>query len=167
MSFHSENFGLYPKEKQLKSWVGDAALLFITRLVLSEKYHFLPIKFQMQREKYIVKNSSLTKYCLRNKLNFGCNHLEILMNELILSNEIDKAKEIILDIINHDEKTIKQLDSEQILNGDIKPEFKEQFIKKQIQRKEMQEKHEKIRNLNVHYLFKEELHKELKSNVIL
>lgn len=162
MSFHSKNYGLEPTEKQFFSWVGDAALLFIARLVLTEKYPFLPIKLLMSRERHLVENYALNNYCKRNNLPFGCNHLEIEINELVLNGEINKAKEIILDILKYSD-AIKSMDYQQITDGKINEKFKIQLVEKYKTREQIAEKHNQIRNSDLHWTQKKELHKQLKA----
>lgn len=161
MSFPSKNYGLEPTEKQLMSWTGDAALMFVARLVLIEKYPFIPIKFLMSRINFIIQNDTLTAYCKRKNLPFGCNHLEIKFCELILNNKIDEAKDIILDIINNSH-LIKLTDYHQITNGKLNEKIKTDLVNKYKIREQQAEKHNKIKNLNLSFEEKKRLHIELK-----
>ena len=149
---------LHRHENNVLAWKGDAALLFVTRLVLSEVYPpDMPIKFLMARQERVISNHSLTNYCKHNGLPYGCNVLEIKIGQMILDNNIKEAKEIIRDIIRND-KFIHKMDDQQLIDGKLNPEF----IKKcQIYEKIRLEKKlffQKANALNInparkHYLF--------------
>lgn len=162
MSFHSKDYGLNPTQKFFDSWVGDGALTFVTRLVLVEKYPFIPIKLLMARERRINENYALTAYCKRNNLPFGCNHLETKFNQLVCENKIQEAKDIVLDIIKYD-KCIHHMDCSEILDGKLRETVKEALINKYQSREQKKIEHDNINLLNLPHQTKKQLHIQLKN----
>ncbi len=115
------------------AWAGDAALMWVTRLVLTDLYPDLPIKYLHMRQDHVVRNKTLTNYCEKNGLGFGCNLFELRFKDLALSN-LGRAKKIILEIIK-DNKNIAQLDKEQLIEGHLKL-LRPEFVQKESERQD-------------------------------
>jgi hypothetical protein len=125
-------------ENNVLAWRGDAALLYVARLVLTEIYPTdMPIKLLMERQERVVSNDSLNAYCKRLNLTHGCNVMEIKIGEMVIGNQLEEAKNVVRNILQND-KVIKRMDTEQLDNVDGKIQLKETFIKNYLY-------HEKIR----------------------
>jgi dsRNA-specific ribonuclease len=107
--------------KNHEAWTGDAALMFMARTVLIERYPDMPIRCLYDRLNSIVSNRALTGYCRRHNLPYGCNLLEVEIGKKILINP-DEVKSIVEDIVSNNDLCIR-LDKEQTTNGRVKPEF--------------------------------------------
>jgi hypothetical protein len=126
-------------ENNVLAWKGDAALLFVARLVLTETYPVkLPIKCLMSRQERAVCNDGLNAYCKRHKLPYGCNVMEIKLGEMVIAGKLEEAKEVVRDIIRHD-KSIINMDKQQLVNGQPDEKFLRDLSKHE------QIKHEKKR----------------------
>jgi hypothetical protein len=131
--------------KNHEAWTGDAALMFMTRVVLVERYPDMPIRCLYSRMQSIVSNKSLTAYCRRHNLLYGCNLLEVEIGKKILTHP-EEVKAIILDIVSND-KVCAQLDLEQISAGKINPKFLAMLYKKDRYRLRKQKISDAIRKL--------------------
>jgi hypothetical protein len=110
-------------ENNVLAWKGDAALLYVARLVLTEIYPIkLPIKCLMERQERTVCNASLNAYCKRHWLKYGCNVMEIKIGEMVIGGQLEQAKEVVRDIIRND-KVIARMDEEQLVNGEVNEIF--------------------------------------------
>ena len=122
----------------LEAWHGDAALLWIVRLVLTEKYPNLPLRFLMQREGAIINNSNLNRYCKQNGLEYGPNIFELQFGKLVFS-DIEKCEEIVCALMTGN-KNLENMDADQLENGQLNKKSLEKLserVKKQILFKEI------------------------------
>jgi hypothetical protein len=133
-------------ENNVLAWKGDAALLFITRLVLTEIYPVkLPIKCLMKRQERAVSNGALNAYCKRHNLDYGCNVMEIKIGEMVIAGKLEEAKEVARDIIKND-KLILNMDKQQLcLNGEVNEQFVKDCHKREQMRMEKKRFFEKIK----------------------
>ena len=116
-------------ENNVLAWKGDAALLFVARLVLTETYPVkLPIKCLMARQERTVCNEGLNAYCKRHNLSYGCNVMEIKIGEMVIAGNVEEAKEVVRDIIKHD-KVIINMDKQQLVNGQPTEQFLKDYRK--------------------------------------
>lgn len=104
-------------QNQQLAYIGDAALLWVTRAALIKKYSNLPFKFLMQREQIIVNNSNLTRWCKKKGLYFGCNLFEAHFHKIV-QGDLGGARKIVDELMEQSEP-LKRLDEEQLINGKL------------------------------------------------
>jgi hypothetical protein len=119
-------------EDNQAAWHGDAALSWVTRVVLIESYPKLPLKYLMCRENAIVNNNNLTSYCKKNNLNYGCNVFEKIFGQLTLSN-LGRAKQIVRELMQNSPK-LKLIDESQLISGTLNTKTLEKIKEKNIRR---------------------------------
>lgn len=105
--------------KSLEEWIGDGALLYLTRKELVKQYPKLPIKLIDMRVCSVIANINLYQYTKRHNMPFGANMLERVIGKMLETN-LTRATILVARLVNECEK-LKTLDKEQLTeNGEPK-----------------------------------------------